>query len=92
MAKPNRYVSNPVTSGLAIPEHDGIVNHYEEGLLTKVFYYTGYSGFSDIDNNSERTARLSSEGTGHTPHTGGNLVATIHMKYDGSNLASVQKI
>jgi hypothetical protein len=86
------YQANRLTPGLAIPDHDGIVNHYEEGLLTKVFYYTSYSGFSDIDNNSERTARLSSEDTGHAPHTGGNLVATLIMKYDGSKLASVQKI
>ena len=89
------YQSHRLTPGLAIPDHDGIVNHYESGLLTKVFYYTGYSGFYGVDSAGETTAKTAAEntaGTTQSPHSGGNLVATLHMKYDGSNLASVQKI
>jgi hypothetical protein len=89
------YQANRLTPGLAIPDHDGIVNHYSEGLLTKVFYYTSYSGFYGVDSAGETTAKTAAEntaGTTQSPHSGGNLVATLHMKYDGSNLVSVQKI
>ena len=76
MAKPNRYVSNPVTSGLAIPEHDGVFNTYDgNGQLATVKYYVGTTGVNVST---------------YEP-TGGTLVATLTMTYNGSNLMAVVK-
>lgn len=75
MAKPNRYVSNPVTSGLAIPEHDGVFNTYTNDKLATVKYYVGTTG---VDGNYEPTGNPT-------------LVATLTMTYDGDKLMSVVK-
>jgi len=83
------YQADRLTPGLAIPDHDGIVNTYDgNDQLTKVFYYTGFSGFTNTTG-SFRSA-VSPEG-GSTAHSGGTLVATLTMTYNGSNLISVQR-
>ena len=82
------YQSHRLTPGLAIPDHDGIVNTYVNGQLTKVFYYTGFSGFTNLTG-SFNTA-VSPEGSS-TAHSGGTLVATLTMEYDSNKLISVQR-
>ena len=82
------YQSHRLTPGLAIPDHDGIVNTYVNGQLTKVFYYTGFSGFTNTTG-SFRSAVSESGGT--VAHSGGTLVATLTMEYNGSNLISVKR-
>ena len=76
MAKPNRYVSNTVTRGLAIPEHDGVFNTYDgNDQLETVKYYIGTTG---VDGSYEPTGNPT-------------LVATLTMTYNGSNLMAVVK-
>lgn len=83
------YQADRLTPGLAIPDHDGIVNTYDgNSQLTKVFYYTGFSGFTNTTG-SFRSAVSESGGT--VAHSGGKLVATLTMEYNGSNLISVKR-
>ena len=83
------YQADRLTPGLAIPDHDGIVNTYDgNSNLSKVFYYTGFSGFTNLTG-SFNTAVSTSGGT--DAHSGGTLVATLTMEYNGSDLISVQK-
>ena len=82
------YQANRLTPGLAIPDHDGIVNTYVNDQLTKVFYYTGFSGFTNLTG-SFNTAVATSGGT--DAHSGGTLVATLTMEYDSDKLISIQR-
>ena len=83
------YQANRLTPGLAIPDHDGIVNTYDgNDQLTKVFYYTGFSGFTNTTG-SFRSAVATSGGT--DAHSGGTLVATLTMEYDSDKLISIQR-
>ena len=83
------FQADRLTTGLALPVHDGIVNTYDgNDQLTKVFYYTGFSGFTNLTG-SFNTAVSESGGT--VAHSGGTLVATLTMTYNGSNLISVQR-
>jgi len=82
------YQSHRLTPGLAIPDHDGIVNTYVNDQLTKVFYYTSFSGFTNLTG-SFNTAVATSGGT--DAHSGGTLVATLTMEYDSNKLISVQR-
>ena len=83
------YQADRLTPGLAIPDHDGIVNTYDgNDQLTKVFYYTGFSGFT---NTTGSFTSAVSESGGTVAHSGGTLVATLTMEYNGSNLISVKR-
>ena len=82
------FQADRLTTGLALPVHDGIVNTYVNGQLTKVFYYTGFSGFTNLTG-SFNTAVSESNGT--VAHSGGTLVATLTMEYNSDKLISVQR-
>ena len=75
MSNTSNYFARPATSGLAIPEHDGVFNTYSNDQLATVKYYVGTTGVNPST---------------YEP-TGGTLVATLTMTYNGSKLMSVVK-
>ena len=76
MSNTSNYFARPATSGLAIPEHDGVFNTYDgNDQLATVKYYIGTTG---VDGSYEPTGNPT-------------LVATLTMTYNGSKLMSVVK-
>jgi len=70
------YQSHRLTPGLAIPDHDSVFNTYDgNDQLATVKYYVGTTGVNPST---------------YEP-TGGTLVATLTMTYNGSNLMAVVK-